>query len=76
LGSILAGGPAPFLAALLVEWMAGAPWGVAGYAILLSLITAFAVWCGPETYRSDISAEEGGTSAPETRSSPLLLRSA
>jgi MFS family permease len=76
LGSILAGGPAPFLAALLVDWMAGAPWGVAGYAILLSLVTAFAVWCGPETYRSDILAEEGGTSAPETRSSPLLLRSA
>jgi MFS family permease len=76
LGSILAGGPAPFLAALLVGWMAGAPWGVAGYAILLSSITAFAVWCGPETYRSDIAAEEGGTSAPEARSSPLLLRSA
>ena len=76
LGSILAGGPAPFLAALLVDWMAGAPWGVAGYAIVLSFITAFAVWCGPETYRSDIAAEEGGTPAPETRSSPLLLRSA
>jgi MFS family permease len=76
LGSILAGGPAPFLAALLVAWMAGEPWGVAGYAILLSLITAFAVWCGPETYRSDITAEEGGTVSTSPRSSPLLLRSA
>jgi MFS family permease len=76
LGSILAGGPAPFLAALLVDLMAGAPWGVAGYAILLSLITAFAVWCGPETYRSDINAEEGGTVSSTPQSSPLLLRSA
>lgn len=57
LGSILAGGPSPFIAALLVGWMAGAPWGVACYVILLSLITAFAVWCGPETVSSDIEAD-------------------
>ncbi len=57
LGSILAGGPSPFIAALLVGWMAGAPWGVACYVILLSLITAFAVWCGPETSESDIRAD-------------------
>ena len=57
LGSILAGGPSPFVAALLVSWMAGAPWGVACYVILLSLITAFAIWCGPETSLSDIRAD-------------------
>ncbi|HET6606983.1 MAG TPA: MFS transporter [Rhodopila sp.] len=57
LGSIIAGGPSPFIAALLVGWMAGAPWGVACYVILLSLITAFAIWCGPETYSGDIHAE-------------------
>jgi MHS family shikimate/dehydroshikimate transporter-like MFS transporter len=57
LGSILAGGPSPLIAALLVGWMAGAPWGVACYVILLSLITAFAVWCGPETSQSDIRAD-------------------
>jgi len=57
LGSILAGGPSPFIAALLVGWMAGAPWGVACYVILLGLITAFALWCGPETYLSDIRAD-------------------
>ncbi len=57
LGSILAGGPSPFIAALLVAYMAGAPWGVACYVILLSLITAFAVWCGPETNRSDLRAD-------------------
>jgi hypothetical protein len=42
---------------LLVGWMAGAPWGVACYVILLSLITAFAIWCGPETSLSDIRAD-------------------
>ena len=57
LGSILAGGPSPFIAAVLVGYMAGAPWGVACYVIFLSLITAFAVWCGPETSESDLRAE-------------------
>jgi MFS family permease len=57
LGSILAGGPAPFIAALLVGWMNGAPWGVACYVILLSLLTATALWFGPETNLSDIAAD-------------------
>ena len=67
LGSIIAGGPAPFIAALLVAWMAGAPWGVACYVILLSLITAFAVWCGPETYTSDITADSPEDLVPAVR---------
>lgn len=57
LGSILAGGPSPFIAALLVGYMAGAPWGVACYVILLSLLTALAVWWGPETSESDLRAD-------------------
>jgi MFS family permease len=56
-GSILAGGPSPFIASLLVGWLAGAPWGVACYVILLSLLTALAVWWGPETSQSDIGAD-------------------
>jgi MFS family permease len=58
LGSIIAGGPAPLIAGLLVVWASGAPWGVCLYVIVLSLITAFAVWCGPETYRSDIHQDD------------------
>lgn len=58
LGSIIAGGPAPLIAATLVVWMAGAPWGVAVYVIAVSLVTAFAVWCGPETYKNDISEDD------------------
>ncbi|MBV9863015.1 MAG: MHS family MFS transporter [Alphaproteobacteria bacterium] len=57
LGSILAGGPAPFLSGLLVFWMGGAPWGVAIYVIVLALITAGSIWVGPETYTSDLEAE-------------------
>jgi hypothetical protein len=55
--SILAGGPAPFLAAYLMTQSGGNPWSVAVYIIVLSLLTAFAVFMGPETNRSDISAE-------------------
>jgi MFS transporter, MHS family, shikimate and dehydroshikimate transport protein len=57
LGSILAGGPAPFIATWLLMQGGGAPWLVAIYIIVLSLITAFAIYCGPETYQSDITAE-------------------
>jgi len=58
LGSIIAGGPAPLIAATLVAWMAGAPWGVCLYVIALCAVTAFAVWCGPETYKNDITSDD------------------
>ena len=57
LGSVLAGGPAPAVSALLVIWAGGAPWGVAVYIMLLSVLTAVAIYFGPETYRSDLHAE-------------------
>ena len=57
LGSVLAGGPAPFVATALVAWAGGSWWPVALYIVLLSGVTAFAVWCGPETYRDDISMD-------------------
>ncbi len=60
LGSILAGGPAPFIATWLLMQGGGAPWFVAIYIIVLSVITAIAVYCGPETYKSDINEERVG----------------
>jgi MFS family permease len=54
LGSLLAGGPAPFLAAYLVS-VFGSWWPVACYAALLSALTAIAIWAGPETYVEDIA---------------------
>jgi MHS family shikimate/dehydroshikimate transporter-like MFS transporter len=66
LGSILAGGIAPFLAAWLVVSMDGAPWGVAVYIIVMALITAVAVYYGPETYKIDLRADNAPPEA-ETR---------
>ena len=57
LGSLLAGGPAPFLATALVAWASGAWWPVAIYAIVLSLLTAWAIWAGPETYEDSITSD-------------------
>ena len=57
LGSVLSGGPAPFLATALVAMAGGGYWPVACYVILLGAITAIAIWCGPETYRDDIHAD-------------------
>ena len=58
LGSLLAGGPAPFIAALLVVWSGGQPWGVAGYMVVLALLTSIAIYFGPETYKRDIEADK------------------
>ncbi len=55
LGSLLAGGPAPFLAAYLVATF-GSWWPVACYAALLAALTAIAIWAGPETYEENIAA--------------------
>jgi MFS family permease len=56
LGSLLAGGPAPFVAAALVAW-SGSWWPVACYAVFLAACTAFAIWCGPETYEESITVD-------------------
>ena len=35
----------------------GSWWPVACYAALLAALTAFAVWCGPETYEESITVD-------------------
>src|ERR1700760_4876358 len=55
LGSLLAGGPAPFLAAYLVATF-GSWWPVAIYAAVLSGLTALAIGAGPETYDENIAS--------------------
>jgi len=61
LGSLLAGGPAPFVAAALVAAY-GSWWPVACYAIFLSMCTVIAIWVGPETYQEDITTETAAQS--------------
>jgi metabolite-proton symporter len=57
LGSILAGGPAPALATWLLIQGNNEPWLVAAYMVTLALLTAIAIYFGPETYRSNIKAD-------------------
>jgi len=56
LGSLLAGGPAPFVATALVAAY-GSWWPVACYAMFLSACTVIAIWIGPETYQANIAAD-------------------
>ena len=56
LGSLLAGGPAPFVAAALVAAF-GSWWPVACYAAFLAACTVIAIWCGPETYEESITVD-------------------
>ena len=58
LGSVIAGGPAPFIAGALLLYSGGEPWWVAVYMVGLSLVSALAVYLGPETFRSDIHADK------------------
>jgi MFS family permease len=62
LGSLLAGGPAPFVATALVAW-SGSWWPVACYAAILAALTALAIWCGPETYEESITADNSSDAA-------------
>jgi metabolite-proton symporter len=57
LGSILAGGPAPALATWLLIQGNNEPWLVAAYMVTLAVLTATAIYFGPETYRSNIKAD-------------------
>jgi MFS family permease len=70
LGSILAGGPAPFVATALVAWT-GTWWPVACYAALLSVLTAIAIWCGPKTYEENIRVDNTADGALHTAAVPL-----
>src|ERR1700754_1120895 len=56
LGSILAGGPEPFVATALVA-SSGSWWPVSCATVLLSAITAFAICCGPETFEENITID-------------------
>jgi MFS family permease len=58
LGSLLAGGPAPFVATWLLGQGNNEPWLVAAYMVTLALLTAIAIYFGPETYRSDIRLDD------------------
>src|SRR6202049_4118942 len=70
LGSILAGGPAPFVATALVAW-SGTWWPVACYAAALSALTALAIWGGPETDQESITTDNPADGAMRAAAVPL-----
>jgi MFS family permease len=70
LGSLLAGGPAPFVATWLVA-ISGSWWPVACYAIFLSACTVIAIWAGPETYEESITVDNTSDGAIHTAAVPL-----
>src|SRR5947209_18962227 len=70
LGSLLAGGPAPFIAPALVAW-SGSWWPVACYAALLAALTAVAIWCGPETYSESIAIDNTTDGATQAKAMPV-----
>jgi MFS family permease len=63
LGSLLAGGPAPFVATWLLGQANNEPWLVAAYMVTLATLTAVAIYFGPETYQSDILADQSTAKA-------------
>ena len=70
LASLLAGGPAPFVAAALVAW-SRSWWPVACYAAGLAVLTALAIWCGPETYEESITVDNMSYGAMHAAAVPL-----
>src|SRR5580700_3105851 len=70
LGSLLAGGPAPFVATALVA-MSGSWWPVACYAALLAGLTAIAIWAGPETYEESITVDNTADGAIQAAAMPM-----
>lgn len=48
LATLVAGGPAPFIATTLLAWLVGAFWPVAVYMIVMALITLVSVYFATE----------------------------
>lgn len=71
IGTLIGGAPVPVVSVALVAWMGGRPWGVAGYIIVLSLITAVAVAISPETSRREIDTDTVDTAPALSRNADL-----
>jgi MHS family shikimate/dehydroshikimate transporter-like MFS transporter len=63
--TVVAGGPAPFVATAFLSWAGGEPWPVALYLILFAVVTFTAVLAFPETRGVPIEDERSPV-APDT----------
>lgn len=76
LSAPFAGGIAPFIATALLVW-SGSYWPIALYMMGLGLISAIALYFGPETYRKEMSGTEimeEEVGAQTSRSNPQMNR--
>ncbi|MDI9977420.1 MFS transporter [Rhodococcus sp. IEGM 1307] len=64
-GSVLAGGLAPFVATALFAWT-GSWWAIVGYMTALAVIALVALWMGPETLRREMEATDAKPGGDET----------
>jgi MFS family permease len=71
LASPFAGGLAPLIATALLTWSGNSPWPVAVYLSVAAALTAFSVWCAPETYKTNLSSASLESETATQRSESL-----
>ncbi|MQA04634.1 MAG: MFS transporter [Streptosporangiales bacterium] len=55
--TVIGGSTTPILATALTAWAGGKPWGVAGYLVVIGLLTAACAWASRETLDTDLTAD-------------------
>lgn len=58
LATLVAGGPAPFVATALIVWSGGSPWPVALYWAAMALITLLCAYLAPDNYLAELNGEQ------------------
>ena len=69
LATLVAGGPAPFIATSLLAWAQGAFWPIAVYMMIMALVTVVSVYIA----REEQEKERTGASSPASRDSSLKV---
>lgn len=73
LATLVAGGPAPFIATALLAWSSGAFWPIAVYMIIMALITLVSVYIAAENREGDVSRARPDSSVQSVRAADQEL---
>jgi len=71
LATLVAGGPAPFVATALLVWSGGDSWPVAIYFAAMALITLVSAYAAADNFRADLSDEPVADERATVGSSPV-----
>jgi metabolite-proton symporter len=71
LATLIAGGPAPFVATALLAWSGGASWPVAAYFAAMALVTLLSAYLAPDNYRADLHGEQVAEERPAVEGEPV-----